>query len=120
MLAQEQDTPALRRAAGYSRRDDPRGIRQELSRALQELGAWLPGRGDWRLARAAQRRPGDHRCSRRAPGIWDFDVVTDSGLPGDLRDQVLMCSLLGTGHYAPSGGDEGLLGVARALAANSR
>ena len=31
-----------------------------------------------------------------------------------------MCHLLGTEHYAPSGGDERLLAVARALAARSR
>jgi hypothetical protein len=45
MLAEGGDTPALRRAAGYSRRDDPRDIREEFGQALDELGAWLPDRG---------------------------------------------------------------------------
>lgn len=54
-------------------------------------------------------------CSRRALGIWDFDDVIYPGLPGDLKDLVLMCFLHGTEHYAPSGGDERLLAAARAL-----
>jgi hypothetical protein len=118
---------ALRRAAGYSRRDDPRDIRQEFSHALEELGAWLPDRRAAELAAGiclarallsgALTMAG---CSRRALGIWDFDAVVYPGLPGDLRDLVLMCFLLGTEHYAPSGADERLLAAARALAARSR
>ena len=42
MLAEGHDA---RRSAGHSRRDDPRDIRQEFGQALEELGAWLPGRG---------------------------------------------------------------------------
>ncbi len=59
-------------------------------------------------------------CSRRVLGIWDFDAVIDPGLPGDLEDLALMCHLLRTEHYAPSGGGERLLAAARALAARSR
>ena len=59
-------------------------------------------------------------CSRWALGTWDFDDVIYPGLPGDLKDLVLMCHLLGTEHYAPNGGDERLLAAARALAARSR
>lgn len=127
MLAEGHDTPALRRAAGYSRRDDPRDVRQEFGQALEELGAWLPDRGaaelaaDICLARVllsgALTVAG---CSHRALGIWDFDDVIYAGLPGDLKDLVLMCHLPGTEHYAPNGGDERLLAAARALAARSR
>jgi hypothetical protein len=48
--------------------------------------------------------------------IWDLDGVIYPGLPGDLRDLVLMCHVLGT-HI---GGDERLLAAARALTARSR
>ena len=50
MLAEGHDTPALRRAAGLGRRDDPRGIRQEFGQALEELGEWLPDHGAAELA----------------------------------------------------------------------
>jgi len=62
----------------------------------------------------------DAPALRRALGTWDFDDVIYPGLPGDLKDLVLMCHLLGTEHYAPNGGDERLLAAARALAARSR
>jgi len=127
MLAEGHDTPALRRAAGLGRRDDPRDIRQEFGQALDELGAWLPDRAaaglaaGISLARAllssALTIAG---CSRRARDIWDLDHVIYPGLPDDLKDLVLMCHLIGTEHYAPSGGDERLLAAARALAARSR
>jgi len=127
MLAEGHDAPALRRAAGYSRRDDPRDIRQEFGQALEELGAWLPDRGAAELAAgislACALLSGAltvAECSRRALGTWDFDDVIYPGLPGDLKDLVLMCHLLGTEHYAPNGGDERLLAAARALAARSR
>jgi hypothetical protein len=48
-----------------------------------------------------------------ALGIWDFDDAIYPGLPGDLKDLVLMCFLHGTEHYAPGGGDERLLAAAR-------
>jgi hypothetical protein len=127
MLAEGHDAPALRRAAGYSRRDDPRDIRQEFGQALEELGAWLPDCGAAELAAgmclAHALLSGALtvvECSRRALGTWDFDDVIYPGLPGDLKDLVLMCHLLGTEHYAPNGGDERLLAAARALAARSR
>jgi hypothetical protein len=44
MLAEGHDTPALRWAAGCSRRDGPRDIREEFGQALDELGAWRPDR----------------------------------------------------------------------------
>ena len=127
MLAEGHDTPALRRAAGYGRRDDPRDIRQEFGQALEELGAWLPDRGAAELAAgislARALLSGGltiAECSRRALGIWDLDDVIYPGLPDDLKDLALMCHLLGTEYYAPSGGDERLLEAASALAARSR
>lgn len=93
MLAEGHDAPALRRAAGYSRRDDPRDIRQEFGQALEELGAWLPDRGAAELAAgmclAHALLSGAltvAECSRRALGTWDFDDVIYPGLPGDLKD----------------------------------
>jgi len=50
MLAEGHDTPALRRAAGCSRRDDPRDMRQAFGPAPEELGVWLPDRGAAGLA----------------------------------------------------------------------
>ena len=127
MLAEGHDAPALRRAAGCSRHDDPRDIRQEFGQALEELGACLPDRGAAELAAgiclARALLSGAltiAECSRRALGTWDFDAVIYPGLPVELKDLVLMCHLLGTEHYAPSGGDERLLAAARALADRSR
>ena len=89
MLAEGHDTPAVRRAAGFGRRDDPRDIRQEFGQSLDELGVWLPDRGaaelaaGMSLARAllsgALTIAG---CSRRARDIWDFDHVI---YPGTAR-----------------------------------
>jgi hypothetical protein len=122
MLAEGHDTPALRWAAGCSRRDGPRDIREEFGQALDELGAWRPDRGAAELAAGISLARAVLSgaltiagCSRRALGIWDFDDVIYPGLPGDLKDLVLMCFLHGTEHYAPSGGDERLLAAARAL-----
>lgn len=50
LLAEGHDSPALRQAAGYSRSDDPRDIREEFGHALEELGAWLPSRDAAELA----------------------------------------------------------------------
>lgn len=126
MLAEGHDTPALRRAAGYSRRDDPRDIREEFAQALDELGAWLADRGAAELAAGISLARAllsgaltIAGCSRRVLGTWDLDDVIYPGLPDDLKDLVLMCFLRGTEHYAPSGGDERLLAAARALAARS-
>jgi hypothetical protein len=52
MLAEGHDMPALRRAAGFGRRDDPRDIRQEFGQAVDEFGVWLPDRGAAELAAA--------------------------------------------------------------------
>jgi hypothetical protein len=127
MLAEGHDTPALRRAAGCSRRDDPRDIRQEFGQALDELGARLPDRGAAELAAGTSLARAllsgaltIAECSSRALEIWDFDDIIYPGLPGDLKDLALMCHLLGSEHYAPSGGDERLLAAARALATHSR
>lgn len=115
MLAEGHDVPALRRAARHSRRDDPHDIRQEFGQALEELGAWLPDRGAAELAAgiclARALLSGAvtvAECSRRALGTWDFDDVIYPGLPGNLKDLVLMCHPLGTEHYAHNGGDERL------------
>lgn len=70
MLAGGHDTPALRRAAGGSRRDDPRDIRQELGQALGEQGAWPP--------RPRRRRAG----SRHVPGAR----TAQRGLTAGARD----------------------------------
>jgi hypothetical protein len=124
MLAEGHDTPALRRAAGCSRRDDPRDVREEFAQALDELGAWLADRGAAELAAGISLARAllsgaltIAGCSRRVLGTWDLDDVIYPGLPDDLKDLVLMCFLRGTEHYAPSGGDERLLAAARALAA---
>jgi len=74
MLAEGHDAPALRRAAGYSRRDDPRDIRQEFGQALEELGAWLPGP---RRRRAGSRHvPGARTAQRRPDGRRVFPLGT--------------------------------------------
>lgn len=127
LLAEGHDSPALRQAAGYSRSDDPRDIREEFGRALEELGAWLPSRDAAELAAGgclARALLGGAltipECSRRALGIWGLDDVIYPGLADDLKDFVLMCFLYGTEHYSASGGDDRLLAAARALAARSR
>ena len=127
MLAEGHDSPALRRAAGYSRRDDPRDIREEFADALDELGARLPDRDAAELAVGVSLARAllsgaltIAECSSRVLGVWDLDEAIYQGLPADLKDLVLMCFLLGTEHYADSGGDERLMAAARALAARSR
>ena len=98
MLAEGQDTPALRRAAGYSRRDDPRDIREEFGQALDELGTRLPDRSAAELAAGTSLARAllsgaltIAACSRRVLGTWDLDDVIYPGLAGDLKDLVLMC-----------------------------
>lgn len=126
MLAEGHDTPALRQTAGYTRHDDPRDIREEFGRALDELGTWLPGRAAAELAAgtclARALLSGTltiAECSRRASGLWGFREVISGGLPDHLKDLVLMCFLHDTEHYDANGGDERLLAAARALAARN-
>jgi len=123
LLAGGHDTPALRRAAGLARDDDPRDIREEFGRALAELGAWLPDRSAAELAAAIslarQFLSGAlpmAECAARVRDIWEFDYIIYPVLPGDLEELVLMCWLLGGDEYEANGGDERLLAAARALA----
>jgi hypothetical protein len=127
MLAEGHDTPALRRAAGFARDDDPRDVREEFQHALAELGVWIPDRDAAELAAgislARELLSGGlpiAECAGRACGIWDFDDVIYPRLPGDLMELVLMCWLHGGEEYDVNGGDERLLAAARALASRSR
>src|SRR5215469_3681254 len=106
MLAAGHDTPALRRAAGFARDDDPRDIREEFQRALVELGAWMADRAAAELVAgislARELLSGGlpiAECARRACGIWEFDEVIYPVLPGDLEELVLMCWLYGGEEY---------------------
>jgi len=127
MLAEGHDTPALRRAAGFARDDDPRDVREEFGHALAELGVRVPDRSAAELAAGISLARGllsgglsIAECSGRACRIWDFDDVIYPGLPGDLEELVLMCWLHGGEEYDVNGGGERLLAAARALAARAR
>ncbi len=124
VLAEGFDTPALRQAAGCSRRDDPRDARAGFGRARTRNSAPGCPPGGCRAGAGRVRRPGTaRRCGVRRrvpPGGLEAGHLDDAiypGLPDGRRDLVLMCFPLGTGRYAESGGEERLPPAARALAA---
>jgi hypothetical protein len=127
LLAVGHDTPALRLAAGFGVRDDPRDIRAAFQQALTELGVWLPDPHAAQALAGAQvasdllagRLPVEDAV-RRLREIWDFDDVIYRVLPADLEDLVLMSWLHGGQEYELNGGDQRLLAAARGAASLRR
>jgi hypothetical protein len=106
LLAAGYDTPALRRAAGHGRHDDPRDIRDEFRDALIELGAWLADDMSARK-RATVLAARDVRAGRISPAgcagrvrrLWNFDDVVYGVVPAELREFVRVCLLHGEGCW---------------------
>ncbi|HEU0240872.1 MAG TPA: hypothetical protein VFR11_16550 [Micromonosporaceae bacterium] len=116
LLAAGYDTPALRQAAGFTAKDDPRDIRDAFREALEELGVWLADALTAQMY-ASKIAAGDMvtgrrsiaECTRRVREVFDLDDLIDSSLPADLHLLVLMSWLFPGDEYEANGGDDRLL-----------